>query len=216
MRTRRSSTASSGLCSTRLRVSPSRRPFSLSSRSATAPRIRARRDSSPARSSARSGTASSAAAEGVGARRSAAKSQRVKSVSCPTAEITGIREAATARTTASSLNGQRSSAEPPPRPRMISSAQFRRFMRRRASTIWGAAPSPCTSTGQNTTRAAGQRRARTVRMSWTAAPVGDVMTPTVSGNLGSGFFRPAEKRPSFSSFALSCSNARLSAPTPSG
>lgn len=36
----------------------------------------------------RSGAASSAAAEGVGARRSAAKSHRVKSVSWPTAEIT--------------------------------------------------------------------------------------------------------------------------------
>ena len=39
----------------------------------------------------------SAAAEGVGARMSATKSTMVKSVSCPTAEITGISEAATTR-----------------------------------------------------------------------------------------------------------------------
>ena len=57
----------------------------------------------------------SAAADGVGARRSATRSQIVKSVSCPTPEIVGIRQAATARATISSLNGQRSSSEPPPR-----------------------------------------------------------------------------------------------------
>ena len=38
------------------------------------------------------GTASSAAAEGVGALKSAAKSAIVKSVSCPTADIMGISE----------------------------------------------------------------------------------------------------------------------------
>ena len=43
----------------------------------------------------------SAAAEGVSARRSAAKSLSVKSISCPTAEITGTREARTARATIS-------------------------------------------------------------------------------------------------------------------
>ena len=39
-----------------------------------------------------SATASSAAAEGVGALKSATKSAIVKSVSCPTAEIIGISE----------------------------------------------------------------------------------------------------------------------------
>ncbi len=60
-------------------------------------------------------TTSSAAADGVGARRSAAKSAMVKSVSWPTAEITGRGQAAMARATASSLNAHRSSSEPPPR-----------------------------------------------------------------------------------------------------
>ena len=54
----------------------------------------------------RTGTAISAAAVGVGARRSAAWSISVVSVSWPTAEINGIRLAAAARTTTSSLNAQ--------------------------------------------------------------------------------------------------------------
>ena len=69
-------------------------------------------------SSARTGTAISAAAVGVGARRSAAKSISVMSVSWPTAEISGIMLSAAARTTISSLNDHRSSSEPPPRATM--------------------------------------------------------------------------------------------------
>ena len=71
--------------------------------------------------SAATGTAISAAAEGVGARRSATKSAMVKSVSCPTAEITGTRQAAMARASPSSLKHHRSSSEPPPRARMTTS-----------------------------------------------------------------------------------------------
>jgi localization factor PodJL len=65
--------------------------------------------------SERTGTAISAAAVGVGARLSAAKSISVTSVSCPTAEISGIMLAAAARTTLSSLKDHKSSSEPPPR-----------------------------------------------------------------------------------------------------
>ena len=65
--------------------------------------------------SARTGTAISAAALGVGARRSETKSIRVVSVSWPTAEISGMVEAAAARTTISSLKAHRSSRLPPPR-----------------------------------------------------------------------------------------------------
>ena len=69
-----------------------------------------------------SGTASSPASLGVRARRSAARSARVTSISWPTAETTGRREPAMARATISSLNAQRSSADPPPRATMIRSA----------------------------------------------------------------------------------------------
>ena len=56
-------------------------------------------------------TTSSAAAEGVGALKEAAKSVKVKSVSCPTQDIIGILLAATARTTSSSLKLHKSSME---------------------------------------------------------------------------------------------------------
>ena len=65
---------------------------------------------------------SSAAAEGVGARRSATKSAMVKSVSWPMAETTGSAEAAMARARASSLKPARSSMEPPPRAMRMRSA----------------------------------------------------------------------------------------------
>src|SRR2546423_15427599 len=64
----------------------------------------------------------SAAAEGVGARRSATKSAIVKSVSCPTAEITGTEQAAMARATLSSLKVHKSSIDPPPRATMTTLA----------------------------------------------------------------------------------------------
>ena len=76
---------------------------------------RCRSSASKANSSARTGTAISAAAVGVGARRSAAWSNSVVSVSWPTAEISGIGDSAAARTTSSSLNAHKSSIEPPPR-----------------------------------------------------------------------------------------------------
>ena len=63
-----------------------------------------------------SGTASSAAAVGVGARISATKSAIVKSISWPTALITGILELYISLATISSLNGHKSSILPPPRP----------------------------------------------------------------------------------------------------
>ena len=51
----------------------------------------------------------------TGARRSAAKSDKVTSVSCPTPTTIGVLHAATARTTASTLKHHRSSRLPPPR-----------------------------------------------------------------------------------------------------
>ena len=71
-----------------------------------------------------SGTANSAAADGVGALKSATKSAIVKSVSCPTAEITGNSELFIALATHSSLNGHKSSIEPPPLATIITSASF--------------------------------------------------------------------------------------------
>lgn len=59
-------------------------------------------------------TANSAAADGVGARKSDTKSIMVKSVSCPTADMTGVLQLNTSLATHSSLNAHKSSIEPPP------------------------------------------------------------------------------------------------------
>ena len=74
-----------------------------------------------ATSSTRTGTTISAAPVGVGARRSAAWSMSVQSVSWPTAETSGIALSAAARTTTSSLKPHRSSIDPPPRATMSTS-----------------------------------------------------------------------------------------------
>ena len=62
-----------------------------------------------------------AAAVGVDALTSAARSQSGVSCSCPTALTIGTGQPATARTTRSSLNGSRSSKLPPPRARTTTS-----------------------------------------------------------------------------------------------
>ena len=63
-----------------------------------------------------SGTASSAAAVGVSALTSATKSDIVKSISCPTADITGILQSNMLLANSSLLKTMRSSGEPPPLP----------------------------------------------------------------------------------------------------
>ena len=100
----------------------SRRSRIMSTRLCTAFRICADCEESKVMISLLSGVAHSAAAEGVGARISAAKSQIVKSVSCPTADITGTGEERIFLARSSLLKDQRSSIEPPPRPMIITSA----------------------------------------------------------------------------------------------
>jgi hypothetical protein len=77
-----------------------------------------------------------------------------------------------------------------------------------------AAPSPCTFTGSSmiSTHGCLLRMMRT--MSLMAAPVGDVTTPTLLGNCGSGLFRDSSNRPSLDSFLFSSSNASWSEPSP--
>ena len=109
------------------------------------------------KSSSLLGVHNSAAAVGVGALRSDTKSISVVSVSCPTADKTGILLANTALTTISSLNAQRSSMLPPPRATIIKSGTFNSLSFRellnpfKASAIKCAASSPCTGTGQRIT-----------------------------------------------------------------
>ena len=93
------------------------------------------------------GTTSSAAAEGVGARKSATKSAMVKSISCPTADTTGRVDLEMARATISSLKAHKSSIEPPPLPTMRTSKSLILFICWIASDISSAEPSPWTFTG---------------------------------------------------------------------
>ena len=97
--------------------------------------------------SEREGAASSAAAVGVGARWSEAKSAMVKSVSCPTPLITGIGQLRMARASASSLKAHRSSMDPPPRAIISTSHSLRSPACCTARVSCAAAPSPCTADG---------------------------------------------------------------------
>ena len=71
-----------------------------------------------------SGTAICAAAVGVSALLSATKSEIVKSISWPTAEMIGIFEANMLLATISSLKAQSSSIDPPPLPTINRSANI--------------------------------------------------------------------------------------------
>ncbi len=91
-------------------------------------------------------TASSAAADGVGARKSATKSTIVVSVSCPTAEMTGTEQSNTAWATSLSLKAHKSSMEPPPLPTIITSTP-KASNARMPRTMLGTAASPWTMAG---------------------------------------------------------------------
>ena len=177
-------------------------------------RIRDPRSRSIAASSASTGTAISAAAVGVGARRSAAKSINVVSVSCPTALINGIGDSAAARTTISSLNAHRSSIDPPPRATMIRSGGLTIAPKPRiAAATCPAAASPWTGTGHSRT-CVGQRSARRCKISRITAPVGEVTIPIVLGRNGRRRFFASSNNPSAASARRRLSSSAISAPSP--
>ena len=161
------------------------------------------------------GTASSAAADGVGALKSATKSAIVKSVSCPTAEITGNSELYIALATISSLNGHKSSSEPPPLAKIMTSASFFSFIKFIASTIFSAAPSPCTGTGNNFIYTFGFLLVDTLIISLITAPVFDVSTPIHFGISGIFFLWFWSNKPSLESLAFNSSYALYKLPRPS-
>ena len=90
-----------------------------------------------------SGTSCLAASVGVEARTSATRSSSGVSGSWPIADTTGVRVPATARISPSSLNGSRSSTEPPPRATTITSTSGSRSSLARASITSFAARVPC-------------------------------------------------------------------------
>ncbi len=192
----RSWTMSNGRRNGRCDARPSSRERASVSWRRLATRNRDRYCVSRATSSSAAGTTRSAASLGVRARTSAARSASVTSISWPTAETVGIRDAAIARTTASSLNDHRSSRLPPPRPTTSTSgAGSSRLAARMPATISAAAPSPWTRAGMISTSTPRQRRRSTSRKSRTAAPVGLVTKASRRGKGGSRRLRAGSNKP---------------------
>ena len=170
---------------------------------------------------------SSAAAVGVGARTSATKSAIVKSVSWPTPQTTGTGLRTMARASASSLKAQRSSMEPPPRTRRITSmrgappsctpaaASLAKVYRRpSARTSSAGAPAPWTGATATTTGTWGARRCNVLTTSCSAAAPSDVTSPMPRGIRGNARLRAASNRPSLSSRAFNRRNCSNRAPAP--
>ena len=162
------------------------------------------------------GTIISAAAEGVGALKSATKSAMVKSIWCPTAETMGILLAKIARATFSSLKAHKSSKEPPPLPTISTSTALNWLNSSRACAISSAAPSPWTRTGLRISSMAGFLLPAIFIMSRMAAPVAEVTMPILWGNSGMGFLCSSSNKPSLKSFSFNCWKANSNLPMPTG
>ena len=175
-----------------------------------------RRRSRSARSSRSSGTTRRAAAVGVDARASAARSQSGVSCSWPTAETIGTGQVANARTTRSSLKGRRSSKLPPPRATTTTSTSAAAASSATAETIAAGACGPWTYVSAMTIRAARKRAVTAVTKSRFAAASFPVRSPILRGRTGSGRLRSAANRPSAASVFLSRSMRASAAPSPIG
>ena len=157
------------------------------------------------------GTAqSSAAAVGVGARKSAHKSAMVMSVSWPTPDITGTGLFTMACASCSSLKAHKSSMEPPPLTSNITSTSGLAAKACNACTSWGGASAPCTGEGDTVTGICGTRRSRAVTTSCKAAAAKDVTTPMQRGYKGMARLRSCANKPCTSNLALSCKKASCS------
>ena len=178
-------------------------------RACSARRVRARRS----RSSARSGTTRRAAAVGVEARTSAARSQSGVSCSCPTAETTG-----TGRRRPRARRARRRTAAGPRSCRRRGRARSRRRRggrgRRSQSRSTPAARGPARRSRRRGRSPAGSAARCAVSTSRFAAASLPVTSPISRGNRGSGRFRSAAKSPSAASFRFSRSSAARWAPRP--
>ena len=138
--------------------------------------------------SARSGTTSSAAADGVGARTSAAKSASVTSTSWPTPQTTGSAVGDDRPDDALVVERPEVLEQPPPRARIVTlrsvvgPARRARLLRdpalepaERRDDARRRRRRPGPGTATRTTRVSGQRRARTWQMSRQTTPVGLVI-----------------------------------------
>ena len=125
-------------------------------------------------------------------------------------------QSAMARATISSLNAQRSSSEPPPRARMMTSTSLLRLKYCKRFDDFLGRTFALHAHRIDVRQTLGNRRRRMRIMSRTAAPRGEVIRPMRRGSMGSGFFRSCVNRPSASRRFFSCSKASCSAPSPTG
>ena len=126
----------------------------------------------------------------------------------------GPRVAATARTTASSLNGRRSSKLPPPRASTTTSTSGCAASAAQRGDDRGGRAFPCTRVSQTTTFAAGKRAPIVATRSPRAAASAPVRIPIARGSRGSGRFRSGAKSPSAASLRFRCSSASRCPPRP--
>ena len=143
-----------------------------------------------------SGTACSAAAEGVGARRSAAKSARV------TSDLVANPDDHRHRRGDDGAHDRLVVERPQVLERAAAARQDdevqaldARRARCRARTMAPAAVGPCTMVGERTSSANGQRRRITLPMSRQTAPTGEVTTPIRHGHRGIGRLRALVEEP---------------------
>ncbi|CAM5704995.1 hypothetical protein SGLAM104S_06539 [Streptomyces glaucescens] len=132
------------------------------------------------------------------------------------ADTTGVRHAATARTSCSSENGSRSSTLPPPRATMITSTSSISSSSFTAWTTCGTAWTPCTATLRTSKRTWGQRCRAFSSTSRSAAEARPQTRPISCGRKGSGFLRSGANSPSAARAFFSCSSRASSSPTPTG
>ena len=193
---------SNGRRKTRREASPSICARASAERRRNAVTIRCRKRSNSARTSARCGTTNSPASLGVKARRSATRSEMLTSISCPTALITGIRQAKMALATTSSLKAHRSSRLPlAPLPGNHDLDAGNPCVRdSKLAAISCSCSHPLhAATGKMMISAAVQRRLMTCTMSRTAAPLELVIKAIRRGKRGNGRFRSAANNPSAAS-----------------
>ena len=157
-----------------------------------------------------SGTTSSAAADGVGARTSATKSAIVKSISWPTPVMTGIGAAMDGARHALVVEGpqvlERAAAA---RQDQHVAVGARRRPDRAPRRLPRPRPRPAPAPGRSAPPRPGKRRARTCRMSRIAAPVGEVMTPMRRGRPAAGACVRWRTGPRPRACAFSSSNCAL-------
>ena len=142
------------------------------------------------------------------------KSLIVKSISWPTADTIGLLELYIALATISSLKAHKSSIEPPPRPSIITSTSDS-LASLIILTIFSLAPTPCTKVGKSIISVSGNLLLIVLIISFTAAPVEAVITPTFLGILGNFFLCSGLNKPSLSNRRFNSSKSMYKLPIPS-